>query len=286
MALQTVVLAGATGVIGRRLVPLLLSDGRYRVVVLARNASRARQLFGAGVTVHEVDLLNPLHSLDHPLHDADAIVHIATKVPLDKSAPGAWAEHSRLRTEFTRRFLDAAIRQRVSYVVCQSIEMAYPDCGDELIDESVPLDTSPERSRTSGPVREMEHMMVSLPPAGPRWVILRGGLFIGKGTDEDQLRESLRLRTAMLPANPQAYQSMVSPAGFARAVALCLEQRPGNRIYNVNGPPLRFIDYLHDLAKAQSLPMPSSTDSAVRLHSFRCDASRIGRELGWSPTES
>ncbi len=278
-------IAGVTGVIGRELVPILLSRPDHRIIAAVSDSARAHRLFADRIETVECDLLGPSVSdvLDRLLDGVDIAIHIATRVPKDKSAPGAWDQHSRLRTEFTEHLVRSSLRRGVRHLICQSIEMAYPDNGDGMITESSELDTLPERSRTSGPVRRMEELVISAGPSSMTWTILRGGSFVGKGTDEEDLISRMREGMEMMPVNPEAYQSYVTPGEFADAVALCVEKRPRNTVFNVNQDPVRYIDYLRNLSAVYGVPVPVRVDHGRRLVSFRCDNSKIRRELGWEP---
>src|SRR4051812_45015326 len=105
---MTVLVAGATGVLGRALLPRLIDNG-HSVRAIARSASTAG--LPAGIELIDADLLE--HDLFELVRGCDAIVHIATAIPLDPSAPGAWDLTARLRSTGTRRLLDAALACRV-----------------------------------------------------------------------------------------------------------------------------------------------------------------------------
>lgn len=63
--------------------------------------------------------------------------------PGDFSALDAWEVNTRLRTEGTRRLLDASLAAGVRHCVLERVALAYPDGGDRWLDESTPLDDSP-----------------------------------------------------------------------------------------------------------------------------------------------
>lgn len=278
-------IAGATGVIGRELIPNLLSRPGTGIRAIVRDVARAEALFGRRVEAVEGNLLDRSISdvLDRVLKNIDVAIHIATRVPRDRTAPGAWEENFRLRKEFTDHLVQAALRQRVPYLICQSIEMAYPDWGDNLIPEETELDTSPDRSSMTAPVRRMEELIMSADPSSLAWTILRGGLFVGKGTDEEDLVRRMEEGTELMPENPEVFQSHVTPGDYAEAIALCITKRPVNQVYNVNAEPLRYADYLQRLATSRHVPLPSAVKPGWKLLSYRCDARKIQRELGWRP---
>ena len=174
---MTVLVAGATGVLGRALIPRLIA-GRHRVRAIARNASTAD--LPAEVEAIDADLLED--DLLELVDGCDAVVHIATAIPSDPSALGAWDTTARLRTEGTRRLLDAALACRVRRYVQQSIVMAYRDGGDAWLDETHHSTTHPDGPTICGPVIEMEGMIREVDPQVLAWTILRGGSFVGAGT--------------------------------------------------------------------------------------------------------
>jgi len=116
---MTVLVAGATGVLGRALVPRLLAGG-HSVRAVARGASTAD--LPAAVEPIDADVLED--DLLELVCGCDAVVHIATAIPTDPFAPDAWELTARLRTAGTRRLLDAALACRVRRYVQQSIVMA------------------------------------------------------------------------------------------------------------------------------------------------------------------
>lgn len=128
-----VAIAGPTGVLGRNLVPLLLQQG-HRVRGLARSPSKIKALFGSEVEAEACDLLAPNveEKLPSMLHGCQAVMHIATAIPRDFNAPGAWDTNNRLRTEGTQRLLKAALEAGVQRYIQQSISLAYPDRDPDL----------------------------------------------------------------------------------------------------------------------------------------------------------
>src|SRR5689334_5399738 len=171
-----VFVAGSTGVLGKNLIPLLLQQGNA-VVALARSRAKAQNLETAGAEIVIGDLLadETVRELPEMVKGCDAVLHIATAIPLNRVGPDAWTANTRLRTEGTRALLDAALKSGVTHYFQQSIVMAYPDCGDQWISEDTPLDTSPARTTITEPVRQMETMVRSIDPARLHWTILRGG---------------------------------------------------------------------------------------------------------------
>ena len=180
---------GATGVLGRALLPLLLEHD-YAVRAIVRSSANARKALPPGIEIAEGDLLDPHIEQQLPdlLTDCASVLHIATAIPRDMCAPHAWDANNRLRTNGTRVLLQAALKAGARQYIQQSIIMAYPDHGDEWITEDMPLDTSPERAEVNASVIAMEDLVRTLSADRLRWCILRGGRFIGPGTFE-KIRE-------------------------------------------------------------------------------------------------
>jgi UDP-glucose 4-epimerase len=117
-----VFLAGATGVIGIRLIPLLLADG-HAIAAMTRTRGKIDGLRAAGVTPVLCDVFDA-SSLTAAVKDfqPDVIVHQVTDLPdqIDKLAdflPG----NDRVRSEGTRNLLTAAQAVNASSFLAQSI---------------------------------------------------------------------------------------------------------------------------------------------------------------------
>lgn len=111
-----VLVAGATGVIGGPLVPLLTSVG-HEVTALARSADRAGAARAAGARIAVADALDRT-ALDRAVREAapDAVVNMLTAIPaaLDpRRLARQFAQTNRLRTEGTRNLYEAAGARRV-----------------------------------------------------------------------------------------------------------------------------------------------------------------------------
>lgn len=86
------------------------------------------------------------HHFAAAMHNCDVAIHIATAIPRDPSAPGAWQRNAQIRIEGTRRLLAACRAAQVGHYVQQSVIMAYPDGGDEWLSEDMPLDRTSSRA--------------------------------------------------------------------------------------------------------------------------------------------
>ncbi len=278
-----VAVVGATGVYGRHLVPLLAQQG-HEVRALVRSVERAAS-FAQIAEIRQADLLTPDIAARLPalLKDCDAVLHIATAIPRDASATGAWDTNTRLRTDGTRALLDATLAVGAKRYVQQSIVMAYPDSGDRWIDESTPLDDSPARATITAPVRAMEAMMRAVPTDRLAWCILRGGSFVGPGTAQEDLLARLRAGTVTVPCDGSHFISPIHVADMAAATVAALSA-PAGSIFNIVAEPVRYGEYVDRLAARIGAPAPPRDSQQPCPPSYRC-SNRAAREmLKWRPT--
>jgi nucleoside-diphosphate-sugar epimerase len=278
-------IVGATGVLGKALLPLLQQQG-HAVRALVRSKAKVQELQNIGIDAREGDLLTadvePL--LLDMMEGCDAAIHIATAIPEDSTALGAWDRNTRLRTEGTQHMLQAALATGVKRYIQQSIVMAYPDGGDEWIYENTPLDASPERRSLCGPVIDMEDIVRDIARDQLQWCILRGGNFVGPGTSQDRLIESLRAGTTSIPCDGTTFLSLVHVADMATAVSSALTQAPAGTLYNIVDEPIRSGDYLTRLATLVGAKQPEQDYSNPCPPSQRCSNQAACGILSWEPT--
>lgn len=284
-----VALAGATGALGRALIPQLLQAG-HTVVALVRDREKAQQLFPgvSGLELAEADLLERgLESrLPSLLAGCNALIQGATAIPADPSAPDAWERNTQVRIRGTGRLQRAALEANISTFLLQSIVMAYPDGGDSWLDESTHIDMSPERRQIAHPVAIMESMMYLFrrQPKPMRWCILKGGLFVGPGTGQQRLLERLRAGEEIVPGDGRNYISLVNVEDAASAYVAALERAESGSVCNICDEPLQYGEYVDRLAAMIHAPEPRRDSSKACPPSWRCSNERARNELGWIPT--
>jgi nucleoside-diphosphate-sugar epimerase len=277
-------IVGATGVLGRALLPLLIQQGSI-VRTIARTQEKVHALELAGVEAVQGDLLaqETVRQLPDLMEGCDAVIHIATAIPRDRTAPGAWDINTRLRTEGTQALLQASLAAGVRRYIQQSIVMAYPDGGDQWLDETTPLNASPDRGPVNEAVIAMEDMVWDVAPEQLQWCILRGGNFVGPETMQDDLIKQLRAGQVTVPCDGRNFLSLVHVADMATAVMAALESAPAGSVFNIVDEPVRNGEYLDRLAAMLNVPPPPRDPSQPCPPSHRCSNQAARSILGWTP---
>jgi hypothetical protein len=115
-------LAGATGVIGTRLIPLMLAEG-HTVAAMIRTPEKVDGLRASGVTPILCDLFHrPMLIAAMKEFLPDIVAHQVTDLPDDVGKLADFlAKTGRVRSEGTRNLLDAAQAANASRFLAQSI---------------------------------------------------------------------------------------------------------------------------------------------------------------------
>ena len=180
---------GATGAVGRFVVPLLVAQG-HDVTALARTEDKAKVLQEAGATAARVSIFDP-DELAATFAGHDVVLNLATAIPPMNRAwrASSWAENNRIRSEGSKAVVDAALAAGVEQVVQESITFIYPDHGDAWISEDLPVEPPPGVAS----VGLAEANAQRLTDAGGRGVVLRFGAFYGPGSSQsDQIIAAAR----------------------------------------------------------------------------------------------
>jgi nucleoside-diphosphate-sugar epimerase len=179
-------LAGASGAIGRPLVPLLVQAG-HQVTDMTRSAASAADLARSGVSPAVVDVFDaPALTSAMAAAKPDAVIHQLTDLPREfdpAKIAASYTANSRIRTEGTRNLIAAAQAAGATRLIVQSIAFAYAPGGEPHV-ETDPLNLDdPARAVTVRGAADMERQ--ALEAAGIAAVVLRYGLLYGPGTWSD-----------------------------------------------------------------------------------------------------
>jgi nucleoside-diphosphate-sugar epimerase len=296
-----VFVAGATGAIGKQLVPRLVAAG-HEVHGMTRSEAKQAMLAELGAVPVVADALDP-EQVAEVVAGAkpDVIVHELTSIgALDmRHFDRDFAVTNRLRTEGTDHLLSAGQAVGVRRFVAQSaIYGFYARTGGAVKTEEDPLDPSPPReSRESlAAVRHLEDAVL-----GARWtegIVLRYGAFYGPGTSmapgEEQF-EMVRKRKFPLVGNGGGVWSFIHIADAADATAAAVDH--GTRgIYNVvDDDPAPVAEWLPALALELGAKKPmrvprfvgrmfaGETGAAFMTEIRGASNAKAKRELAWRP---
>lgn len=154
---------------------------------IVRALARSTQKVGSRLFPHlretvECDLLsNIAEDLPSMIEGCDAVVHIATSIPLNFTDANTMKANTRLRADGTKMLLAASLKAGARRYIQQSITRAYPGHGDNWITEDMPLDTSQERTGICAPVIAMEQMIQNIPLEDLKLVYLAWRHLCGQG---------------------------------------------------------------------------------------------------------
>jgi nucleoside-diphosphate-sugar epimerase len=293
-----VFLAGASGALGKRLIPRLIEQG-HSVVGTTRTEAKAASLWDLGAKPVVLDALDRDAVVEAVVEaQPDAIVHQLTALSaIDfRKFEKSFELTNRLRTEGTDNLLEAAHTAGVTHFVAQSYAgWPYARTGGLVKDERDPLDPHPA-PQTRAALEAIRHVETAVTKA--RGIVLRYGGFYGPGTglepDGEQL-EAVRKRKFPLIGGGRGVWSFVHIDDAAAATVIALEHgRPG--IYNIvaadPAPVAEWLPYLAEVAGAKPprhLPLwlarlVGGEHMVVMMEESRgASNEKARRELGWEP---
>jgi nucleoside-diphosphate-sugar epimerase len=287
---MNIFVTGATGVIGRRLVPRLRHAG-HAITGVARSAHGRAQLQRYAATALDVNLFDA-DAIRRAVAGHDAVVNLATHIPHSSTQmflPWSWRENDRLRRVASAMLADAAMAAGVPRFIQESFAPVYPDCADRWIDETVPI--APVRYNRT--VADAEASAGRFTQSGGAGVVLRFGAFYGPDASQTgELVGMVERGWAPLPGSPDAYISSVSHDDAAAAVEAALAVPAG--VYNVvDDTPLTHRAFVDSLADALGVAQPRLPPRwATRLfgslgemlaRSLRISNHKLRAASGWTP---
>ena len=293
-------LAGATGVIGRSLVPQLRAAG-HDVVGMTRSAERAGALTEQGAEAAIADALDA-DAVERAVVEArpDVVVNQLTDIPsaIDpKKMEEQFEGNDRLRVEGTRNLAAAAKAAGARRMVSQSIAFAYAP-GETLRTEDDPLflDAPQPWKRSVEAVDSLERQTLGI--EGVEGVVLRYGYFYGPDTvyaGDGSTASMVRKRAFPVVGGGTGVHSFVHVDDAALATVAALDHgAPG--IYNVvDDDPAPVREWLPEYAAVIEARPPRRVPKLLaRLAAGRfavylmtdlqgATNEKAKRELGWSP---
>jgi nucleoside-diphosphate-sugar epimerase len=294
-------LAGATGAMGKQLVPRLVEAG-HEVVGMTRSNSKRTALEELGASAVVADALNA-DQVGNAVAKArpEVIIHQLTAISsFDiRNFDRSFALTNRLRSEGTDHLLAAGRAVGVGRFVAQSYAAwPYARTGGPIKTEEDPLDPTPARNMRES-MRAIRHLEAAVTGAGwTEGIVLRYGGFYGPGTSMSrggEQFEMIRKRKFPVVGDGAGVWSFVHIADAAEATVAAVER--GRRgIYNiVDDDPAPVADWLPALADKLGAPKPWRVPKVVgRLFAGEVGVvmmtdirgasnAKAKRELGWEP---
>ena len=293
--------AGATGAIGKRLVPLLVADG-HEVVGMTRVEAKRDLLASLGAEAVVADALDA-DAVGRAVGEVepDVIVHQLTAIP-EATNPRRFdrvaTPTNRLRTQGTDNLLSAGEAVGVKRIVAQSNAIVYARTGGPIKSEDDPLDDAPPAAMRQS-FAALRHLEAAV--TGVSWadgVVLRYGGFYGPGTsialDPPGVHvEMVRKRRFPIVGKGTAIWPFVHIDDAARATVAAVEGGPAG-VYNiVDDDPAPVSEWAPALAAAVGAKRPLRVPrwvgrlaggevADVMMTEMRGAANnKAKRELGW-----
>ncbi len=293
-----VFVTGATGALGRHLVPGLVAAG-HEVTGTTRTPGKVARLREAGAEPVVLDGLDREAVIVAVLAAApEVILHQMTALADMRSLRNpdkAFAATNELRTRGTDNLLAAAAQAGTRRVIAQGYAGAGPDkpSGGALKTEEDPLDWQPIPS-AARMVAAIKHVETTVPGAVPEGIVLRYGAFYGPGSS-DVLLEMLRKRQVPVVGGGTGVWSFIEITDAAAATLAAVERgEPG--VYNVvdsdPAPVSEWLPYLAEVAGAKPpLRVPAWLGRllagefvvAQMTTSRGYSNEKARKELGWEP---
>jgi nucleoside-diphosphate-sugar epimerase len=253
-----VFVAGASGAVGRRLVPMLLARG-HQVTGTTTSDRGIALLQGLGADAVVVDGLDAA-GIGQAVARAepDAIIHQMTALsgtPDFRHFDRWFATTNRLRTEGTAHLLAAAQASGVQRFVAQSFTgWSLGRTGAWVKTEDEPLDPQPlpDQSETLAAIKSLERSVLEAPLDG---IVVRYGALYGPGASES-IAGMLRKRMFPVIGSGEGYISSTHIDDAAGGTLVALER--GRRgLYNlVDDEPAPSRLFIPAIAEALGAPKP------------------------------
>ena len=296
-----VLVAGASGAIGRPLVRQLVAAG-HEVTGMTRREERAEQIRAAGASAVVCDVFDS-PALEAAVRDAapEAVVHLLTALPprLDyRAKEDPLAPTNRVRTEGTRNLIAAARGAGARRLVAESVAFFYAPRGDLVKDEEAPLflDAPPPFGPAAEALAGLERQVSEA--EGMEGIVLRFGWLYGSGTYYDKdgsLTEDAHKRRMPVVGKGTGTFSFVHVEDAAAAVLAALERGAPGAYNVVDDEPAPMREWAPAFAAAVGAKKPirvpvwlarlvAGAGAATMSTQLRGAANaKAKRELGWQP---
>lgn len=287
-----VFIAGASGVLGRRLIRQLVARG-HAVVGQTRSAKAEIAVTEAGGEPRQADLFDA-ESLARAGDGCDTVIHAATAIPVkQKTSPADWAMNDRIRRKGTRCLTEAAAKIGAKTYLQQSITWVARPKDESAFDESSPtVGTLEIQSAIDAEAiaREAESA------EGFTVAILRAGYFYDSESGHTRMiADALRKRQMPIIGSGDGMWAMIHTDDVASAYVAAAEKPQSGVWHLVDNELVPVRVFLTEFAAKLGAPSPRRVPvwlanwlagpQAVEYltKSNRTTNSRFRRDFGWSP---
>ncbi len=300
--MTNVFVAGATGALGKRLIPLLVEEG-YDVTAMTRSETKAQALRAYGVQATVADGLDRSAVIravvasepEFVIHEMSGLSGVTSLRTFDRQ----FAITNRLRTDGTDHLLEGARAAGARRLVAQSFgNWNYERTGSPTKTEEDPLDPCPPADQRESLSAICRLEATVLGSDGIEGVALRYGNLYGPGTGfalDGDLVGLVRRRRLPVIGSGRGIWSFVHVDDAASATVAALElAHPG--VYNIaDDDPAPVCDWLPELARVLGAKPPrhvpewlgrlAAGEAAVSMFTQIRGAEnhKAKRELGWMP---
>lgn len=263
-------------------------EAGHDVDVLARSVPNHAVISAMGARPVVADLFDQ-KSLVAIYDDADAVINLATEVPVGYAAawPSSWKHNDLLRTRAVANVAEAARIVGVRRVVQESASFLYADRGDAWVTERDPIEITP----STEPLAVGESHIQDYAGGLRAGVLLRFGYILG---DDPLTKFWLKAAATGRPVgigSPKAWTHLVHTDDLGSAVLAALHAPSG--IYNVGAAPVRREELVDGFAKAVGAVESGYFGPVLRrlagsrlepmTRSLRVSSELFTAQTGWQP---
>jgi nucleoside-diphosphate-sugar epimerase len=285
-------IAGASGVLGRRLVRQFVARG-HSVIGQVRSPKAEIAVREAGGEPRHADLFDA-ESLARAADGCDTVIHAATAIPAkQKTSPADWAMNDHIRRKGTRCLTEAAAKIGAKTYLQQSIAWVARPKDDSPFDEDSPAAPEPaiqsaiDAEAIAREAGSVEGFSVS---------ILRGGFFYDcESAHTRMIADALRQRQLPIMGGGEAQWAMIHSDDAAGAYVAAAEKPASGVWHIVDNELVQVRTFLKEFAARMGAPEPRRVpvwlarwlagEQAVEYftRSTRTTNARFRRDFGWAP---
>ena len=288
-----VFIAGATGVLGRRMVRQF-TEKNHSVIGLARDEKGKQTIERLGGEAVIGDVYDA-ESLAKDVGQADVVIHAATSIPTKVSSnPADWAPNDRLRREGTRALIEAAAKLGAKTYIQQSIVWVARPNDDSFFDERTVVQepdylyaSAFDGEQIASEAGEMYGFNVS--------VLRCGGFYAPDAAHTRSFAEGLLKRRLPLIGTGEGISANIHADDAACAFVTAAEASKRGLWHIVDDEPMTIRDMLFELARRLGAPGPRRIPLWIAklflwkgvieffMRSTRTCNRLFREEFGWSP---